>query len=335
MNLLKNLLLTLPLSALLIVGTALAAEESKLPQPEQKSASTSTETMAVVNGTTITRGELERAMNTLLANQGKQSIPPELKKQAEAATLEQLIAAELLYQEGSKLEIKDIEQKIADKIKQSKAKIGSEEAFAAALKSVGLTDKELTVLTRKDIVITNLIDSEIASKMTATEAEAKKFYDDNIDKFKKEESVRASHILCSVDPQATPEDKKKAKEKAEALLKRVKGGEDFAAVAKAESGCPSGKNGGDLGEFGRGQMVKPFEDTAFSLKPGELSDVVETQFGYHIIKVVDKKPAVTTNYDDVKLKIVDYLKGLKVQKGINEYLKGLQAKAKIDKPAAK
>ena len=105
------------------------------------------------------------------------------------------------------------------------------------------------------------------------------------------EQVRASHILIStkpIDPNADPNQAKaQAKDKAEELLKKVKDGADFAALAKENSDCPSNAQGGDLGLFPRGQMVKPFEDAAFALKVGEISDLVETQFGYHIIKVTE------------------------------------------------
>ncbi len=334
MNFLQYLATAAALAAPLLLGVAAtpaSGEEPKTPQAATKPADAAPAVMATVNGTPILRVDVERAVKALLSSRGQQPLPPELKKQAEDAALDQLISAELLYQAGSKVTIADLEKKVADKVNQNKAKLGTAEAFAAALKSADLTEKELADLTRKDIVITSFIEQEIVSKSTATEADAKKFYDDNLDKFKKPESVNASHILCDITPQAKAEDKQKAREKAAALMKRIKAGEDFAAVAKAESGCPSSKQGGDLGEFGRGQMVKPFEDAAFSLKPGEVSDIVETQFGYHIIKLTKKQEAQLVSYDDVKLKIVDYLKGLKTQQGVNDYISKLREKAKIEK----
>jgi peptidyl-prolyl cis-trans isomerase C len=188
-------------------------------------------------------------------------------------------------------------------------------------------------LTRKDIVINNLVEKEVAGKIVVSEAEAKKFYDENLDKFKQNEAVRASHILCGVDASATPEEKKKAKEKAEALRKRVLAGEDLAAIAKSDSTCPSSAQGGDLGFFEKGQMVPPFEQAAFALKPGGISEVVETQFGYHIIKQTEKREAATAKFEEVKERLIRYLKGQKVQKGVNDRLVELREKVKIEKTA--
>ncbi len=195
----------------------------------------------------------------------------------------------------------------------------------------GNAEKDLKEFTRKDIVITTLIEKDIVAKINISDADAKKFYDENSEKFKQDESVKASHILIGVDAAASAEDKKKAKEKADGILKKIKAGDDFAALAKSDSTCPSSKQGGDLGLFSKGQMVAPFEKAAFALKPGEVSDVVETQFGYHIIKLTEKKEAGTTKFDDVKTKIVDYLKNQKIQKGIGDYLAELKSKAKIEK----
>ena len=210
---------------------------------------------------------------------------PEQKKKLEEAALNQMVAAELLYQTAKKLEIPDLDKKVDAKFDEGKSRFPTKEEFEKALKENGITAQELKDLMRRDIIVSTYIEKQVTSKITITTEQARKFYDENLDKFKKPESVHASHILMGVDPKATAEEKQKAKQKADDLLKQVKGGADFAELAKKESTCPSGKNGGDLGEFGRGQMVKPFEDAAFGLKPGEVSGVVETQFGYHIIKV--------------------------------------------------
>jgi peptidyl-prolyl cis-trans isomerase C len=305
--------------------------EQKVVQSAEKKLSP-TDPVAKVNGTTITRQDLERAVKVLVSqNRLPQPLPAESLKQAEQAALDQLISAELLYQDGQKLEIKDLDKQVEEKISQNKAKFPSVDDFEKALKSVEMTEKDLKEFTRKDIVISNLIEKNIADKTTVTEADVKKFYDDNPDKFKQEPSVKASHILCGVDASATPEEKKKAREKAEALLKKIKAGEDFATLAKSDSTCPSSKQGGDLGTFSKGQMVAPFEKAAFALKPGEVSDVVETQFGYHIIKLTEKKDGGSIKFDEVKSKIQDFLKNQKVQKGVMDYLDALKVKAKIEK----
>ena len=244
-------------------------------------------------------------------------------------------SAELIYQKGIKLEVKDLDKQVADKLSLGKARFGSPAEYEAALKANNLTEKGLQDIIRKDIVINNLFEKEIVSKITVSDADIEKFYDENLEKFKKPETYQASHILIGVEPQSKPEDKQKAKEKAEAVRKKIVAGEDFAALAKAESTCPSKEKGGDLGTFGKGEMVPEFEKAAAALKPGQISDVVETQFGYHIIKLVDKKDAGVVGLDEVKEKIQAYLKQNKSQQVMLEYIAGLKSKATIEKPAVK
>jgi len=163
-----------------------------------------------------------------------------------------------------------------------------------------------------------------------TEEDARKFYDQNPDKFTRSESVKASHILIGVDSKASADDKKKAREKAEKLRKDLAGGADFAALAKENSTCPSSQQGGDLGFFGKGQMVPPFEQAAFSMKPGEISDVVETQFGYHIIKLIEKKGAESVSFKDALPRIEEYLKGQKINAAVMEYVAEAKKNAKVE-----
>jgi peptidyl-prolyl cis-trans isomerase C len=145
------------------------------------------------------------------------------------------------------------------------------------------------------------IKREVAQKVTVSDDELKSYYDSHRDEFKTPEMIKARHILVKVDPAASADDRQKAKEKAEMFLKKIKNGEDFAKLASEVSDDPGTKpKGGDLGFFPRGRMVKPFEDAAFSLKPGEVSPIVETQFGFHIIKVEDKKDAAVEPFDTVK-----------------------------------
>ncbi|MDD2338017.1 MAG: peptidylprolyl isomerase [Geobacteraceae bacterium] len=318
--------------AIALTGTAFSAEKKKTSSKKTTVVSPATSSIvAKVNGTPITREELERATKFMLAqSQNKKELTAEEKKKADSDVLDQLISAELLYQAGKKLPIADINNLVETQMKQGKTKFPSTEAYEKALKASGLSEKDLEEFARKEIYINNLIEKDIASKISISDDQAKKFYDNNSDKFKQPETVHASHILIGVDPKSTAEEKSKAKEKAEALLKRAKAGEDFAALAKTNSTCPSAPQGGDLGSFSKGQMVPTFEAAAFSLKPGEISDVVETQFGYHIIKVIDKKPAGTVPFSDVKTEIVNYLKIQKIQQSISELVEKLRKVANVE-----
>ncbi len=335
-----RMITTASLALLFSLQSGLAsAEEPKAAAPEQKAAQTEkktvapTDPVAKVNGTAITNKDVDRAVKVLLTqNRVPQPAPPEILKQAQSAATEQLISAELLYQAGQKMEIKDLDKQVQEKIAQNKAKFPSTEEFDKAMKSLEMGQKDMEEFTRKDIVINNLIEKNIISKITVPDADVKKFYDDNLEKFfQKGDSVKASHILIGVDEKATPEERKKAKAKIEAIQKKIKAGEDFATLAKTDSTCPSKDQGGDLGVFTKGQMVAPFEKAAFALKPGEVSDIVETQFGYHIIKLTEKNAASTEKFDDVKAKITEYLKNQQGQKAVASYVEELKAKAKIEK----
>lgn len=319
-------------AALLCLAGCAGANKAALPTPAAPAqAAEVKDAVQLINGVAITRAEVERATRVLLSQSGKpQQLPPQAMQQATQQALDQLTMAELLYQEAAKLEIKDLDQQVEKKVAESKALYPSPAAFDEALKGSGLTVEEMTRNARKSIVINTFIEERFASKVEVSEAEAQKFYQENQDKyFTRPENARASHILVKVDEKMKPEEKQKAKEKAEALLKRVQGGEDFAAVAKAESGCPSATVGGDLGTFGRGQMVPPFEKAVFDLKPGEISSVVESQFGFHIIKLAEKHEAGKVSYEETKGKILEYLKGEKVRQQVTAFVEELKSKAKI------
>jgi peptidyl-prolyl cis-trans isomerase C len=315
-------------------STAFAAEaKPKEAKPSTTAAApivAKDEIVARVNGKPIYAAELQRAKKAYLTSQPNKQIPAEKQKEFDQQALNQLTSAELLYQAGQTLQIKDIDKQIEDKISQSKKRFPTEQDYKNAIKALDMTESDLREYTRRDLVISNYVQQNFASKISVSDEESKKFYDQNIDKFKQSESVRASHILIGVDAKATDGDKKKAREKAETVRRDLAGGADFSKLAKEHSTCPSSQQGGDLGYFGKGQMVPAFEQVAFTLKPGEISDVVETQFGYHIIKVVDKKDASTTPYKDVKIRIADYLKNQKLNAAVTSYLDEARKTAKIE-----
>jgi len=322
------------LSAIAILAGTTGANAAPAAKTDAKAAEASaiSAPVARVNGVDIAKAELERAKKIILSrNQmGHASMNDDMAKKVEEAALNQIVAKELLYQEGKKLKIADLDKKVQEKVAEHKARFPSQADYEKALKEMDMTEKEVETFTKEDMVIGNLIETKIVAGTKVTDEEAKKFYDDNKDKFRREESVRASHILVGVDQSASSEERKKAREKAESLLKQLKGGADFAELAQKESSCPSSSQGGDLGFFGKGQMVPEFEKASFALKPGEVSDVVETQFGYHIIKLAEKKDAETVPFEEAKGRITQFLTQQKVQKGIGDYVEELKKKGKVE-----
>lgn len=285
-----------------------------------------------VNGTPITKAQLDRTIKAMVGQRDLKQLPPDMLKKATDAALNQLTAAELLYQDGMKLGVKDLDKQVTARITQSKYQYPSQAEFDKALKSVDMTQKDLEEAARKDIVINNLIVQRFADKADVSEAEVRKYYEENkLKQFTQGERIKVSHILIGVAKDASIDAKRQAMEKALDVLKRVKGGEPFADVAKKESTSPTKEQGGSIGIIGRGQTMPPFEKAAFALKPGEISNVVETPLGYHIIKVEQKLPPATERYEDVKNQIAGNIKREKIRQLLAAYVEQLRGKAKIEK----
>jgi len=166
--------------------------------------------------------------------------------------------------------------------------------------------------------------------VSVSAGDVQSFYDKNKDKYVEEEQVRARHILVRVPQEVSPEDEAKLKGKADDTLKRARQGEDFAALASAVSDDGSKENGGDLGFFSRGRMVAPFEEAAFALQPGQMSEVVRTQFGYHIIKVEERKTGRALVFDEAKSQAQEDLTQQRTYERYQQYMAGLRSKAKVE-----
>ena len=289
--------------------------------------------VAVVNGTVINQAEFDSEMTRVLERlQRTGRFPNDLERsQIKKQVLENLIARELLYQESQKKGIKVDQKEIDEQLTALKGRFPSEVEFKNALGTMNLTEANLRFQFERDLAIRKLLDDQIGGKSVVSEKESRAYYDGNLESFKKPEQVRASHILIKVDPGADEAKKAEARTKIESVQAKLKNGEDFGALAKEYSEGPSGPKGGDLGFFGRGQMVKPFEETAFSMKPGQVSGMVETRFGYHLIMVSERTPESTLSYEQVKDRLEQYLKQQKVQEEIAAYVETLKSKAKIER----
>lgn len=161
--------------------------------------------------------------------------------------------------------------------------------------------KEKLDFYRDGMLAGEFLKKEVSDKLTLSEEEKMKYYKSHLDEFKAPEMVRARHILIAVDKTASPETKAKAKEKADDILKKLRAGEDFAKIASESSDDASTKTkGGDVGFFSKKMIMKSLGDAAFSLKPGEISDLIETPYGYEIIKVEEKKASYQEPYEAVK-----------------------------------
>lgn len=305
------------------VATLVSAEEKPVPE----------DNIALVNGVAITKAEFDRGMARVqrqLTGMGRPLGDSHLAKMQEDV-LVSLIESELLYQESQKEGIKIDEAAIDEQLAAVKKRFPDEAEFQEALNEQNVFEADIRSDFRRGKAVEQLIDEKVVSKISVSDEETMGYYDQNLNLFKQPEQVQASHILIKADPDADESQKAQAREELEGIRRKLQEGEDFAALAKEFSQGPSSTKGGDLGYFGRGQMVKPFEEAAFALEPGEVSDIVQTRFGYHLIKVTDKKAESAIPYDDVKDRLEQYLKQRKIQKEVSLYVEGLKAKAELER----
>lgn len=302
-----------------------AAATSPKPVPAQLP-----DVVARVNDEAVTKADFDRAVQSVEARAGG-PIPPEQRDQVLRGVLDQIIGYTVLLQESRARNVSVLESDVDARIMEIRSQFPSEEAFTQMLTARKLTLDQVKSDVRRDLTVTKLIDGEIASKIAVTPEQVNEFYAKNPDQFEQGESVRASHILIAVPKGADAAAKAQARAKAEQVLKEVKAGQDFAALAKQHSADPgSAANGGDLGFFQQGQMVGPFNDAAFTLAPGTTSDLVETDFGFHIIKVIEKKAGRTIPLEEVKPQVEQYLERLNRQQQTDAFVNGLKAKGKIE-----
>ena len=289
--------------------------------------------VATVNDSIITQAEFDLEMSRIQERFRQSGRSPNQQELAQVreAILDNLIARELLYQESEKKGFKVSEEEVKQQLGAIKARFANEAEFQAALSKMNISEADLESQIQQDITIRQFIRDTFVQEATVSDNEVKAYYDNNPDLFTKPEQVRASHILIKVAPQADKTQKARARKTLKTVQQKLQTGEDFGALAKEFSQGPSSAKEGDLGYFKRGQMVKPFEDVAFAMKVGAVSDIVETRFGYHLIKVTDKQPETKLAYADVKEQLGQQLKQMKVQQEISAYVEKLKVDAKVVK----
>ncbi len=301
-----------------------------------------TQAVVTVNGTAITEAQIEPRLRQEMARlaQGSRSLPPvlieQLKPKIRANLLQELIAEKLLQEQvkSQHIQITDedvlaeitrvvVERQIAPNIDEFKKMVAAQDQDFNDIKAQ----------VNNGLAIQKLISMQVDDKIDVNDTDTKTYYQDHSDEFMVPEQVKVSHIMISTqsdDPNADPNEvKAQGKQKAESLLNRLKAGEDFAELAKKQSTGPAAESGGDLGMIRKGQTPPAFEQAAFALKVGEISDVVETPYGYHILKVSQHDDPKQLTYDEVKEDIQNTLKDKQTQKLTEQYINALKEKATI------
>ncbi len=271
--------------------------------------------MIKINGELVTEKEFDFACDEIKKKIGAKKLTSEYID----AIADQLIGSRLLLQQAKKGETSIDDKSINEILNKIKANFPDEKSFKETLNITGDSEETLKVKIKDDLLLREFLNKNFYSKYSISEANAQKYYEENIDSFKTNDEVKASHILFDTNDEA----------KAKDVLTEIKNGASFEEMAETHSKCPSKSNGGDLGFFGKGMMVKEFEQAAFDTEVGKITDLVKTQFGYHIIKVTDKKTAGVSKFEDVKDELISHLSEDISNMRIEEFIDNLRKDSDI------
>lgn len=293
--------------------------------------------LAKGKGFEINSRQLDEAFlnfRTAAASRGQPPPPEDKRPEVEKKLLDRLIVVQVLSRkatESDRTKGRAAAEKMLAEIRQQ---AGTEDSFRRQIQAMGMTAEGFTAQFIERAIVEEVVNREVRDKITIPSARIRKFYDDNPKRFEQPETVRVAHILLTsrdlTTNQELPEDKQKAQRSmAEALLKRARTGEDFGKLVKEFSQDPGSKERGGEYVFARGQMALEFETAAFGLRPGQISDVVSTKFGYHIIKTLELTPPKKLEFDKVQSRIRDALQQEEADKQMPAYLEKMKQEAGV------
>jgi len=289
------------------------------------------ERAAVVNGATITREEFDREVLRIqgaLLGRGRPLTCAQIASVSKEV-IESLIRREILYQESRKAGIKIDKKEMDKEVDVLKKQFLSDAEYKNELGRRNLSEDMLRANLERTLSVQKYVERQFLEKAKVTDGDITAYYESHLYLFKQPLQVRVSHILIQSDSKWEASRKQEARRKAEQILKNLKKGDDFAALAREHSDGPTRTNGGDLGYIKKGQLEKQFESVIFDLKSGETSDIIETDYGFHLFKVMDKKPESILAYDNVKEQIRQSLREEKARQEADLYAKTLREKASV------
>lgn len=320
-------------SPLLFLSSAIAQGEAPAPTPPVDSV------ILTVDGTPIMRSEVG---DQIARNYGERlsQFPPEqaqaMLQQIQKGVINEMIGKVLLINAAQRDGLKVDEKEMAETMQEVVNNNLPGSSVDDFLKQAGISKERFAKDVRNNLLIMKLADKEMAEVPEPTEDEIKAFFEENKAEMKQTESVRARHILIKTegitDPVAIDSKKAEAEKIRQELLADPK--LDFGTVAAQKSEGPSGPRGGDLGQFGRGQMVPEFEEAAFTQKVGEVGEVVKTNFGFHIIKVEEHTEAKDFTLEEIGPRIAQHLSQAKKTEHMKKLVDELRAAAEIVQPGA-
>lgn len=286
---------------------------------------------AVVNGEPITSYEVDKEAELNVKNAEKKPGPTLEKIQARTAALNQLIDKKLIAQKIKELDIKVPEEEVRLAIEDVKKQNNlTQEALISALGAQGLTFEQYKAQLREQMERLRLVSEEVRSKIQVGEAEMKAYYEANYQRYS-EEMFHARHIFFLVSQNAPESEVNQIKASAAAVLQEIRSGKDFAELAKKySSDISTAKDGGDLGTFKKGDMLPGIQNVLETMKPGEVSEIVKTPAGFHIVKLEKRFVKSTKTFDEVKGEIEETLYKKKSEERFKQWADDLKKGAAID-----
>jgi parvulin-like peptidyl-prolyl isomerase len=276
------------------------------------------EVLATVNGAPITLLEYKASLEKLKAQLPKgDSMDPEGIKTLKMSLLNQLIEKKILIAEAGKLGITVSEAEMNEQINKIVGEYPDSETFNSRMKEENIDIPSWKKEIEYQIMLDKLVKAVAGSEITVTPDEVRKYYDDHLDLYNSPTRVRALQIMLET------------REQAQTILDEIKGGGDFSELAGTYSISPDSEKGGDLGYFSEAEMPPAFS-VVFTMKPGDLSDVVESEYGFHLFKVIDRREAKMLSLDEARPEIEEKLKRLKSEEKYGEWFEQIRKSTKIE-----
>ncbi|MCD4653473.1 peptidylprolyl isomerase [bacterium] len=324
-------------STILIFTTIFVAacsdnESSKLSLDESNSV------VVTVNGRQLTRDQMHRELMNLVLTLGTNMSPRLLeakKMEFELQAIQNLINTELLVTEARNRGIRIQEEEIQEQIKVLQSSYDSGERFQKELHWREITPDELFAEARQSLLVEKLMDQVLHSVPEPSLEEIQEFFSKNSQLFFVPEQVRAAHILIQVSPDDSEVIRKAKREELARIREEIINGAVFEEIAQEHSDCPSKTRGGDLGWFPRERMAQDFSEVAFSLETGTISEIVRTDFGFHIIKVYERREQRVPELHEIQEDLGKYIQDQRRKNSIQAFIEDLRSHAEIDIQALK
>lgn len=301
--------------------------------PEAFDPSTLPDVVATLGDREISRQQLMDEAQAARAQLLQSGVPDAATRSREFYTqaLDQIIADELIYQEARREDLLPSDEEVEQRIEALRARVPEGRSFDELLAAQGMTLEGLTEEVRRTAAMQKVLEAKIAPKVSVDDAQARTFYEENLDRMQMPPRVKARHILLEVSQDASEEDRQAARETARNLRSQIEEGADFAALAREHSeDSSSAQQGGELPWLMPGQTVPAFDQAVFSLEPGTLGPVVESRFGYHVIQVLDKQPEQTAPFEQVKDRILSSLREQQTREQLLAHVDELKAAHEVE-----